>query len=77
MTEGASQQDLIDKCFIYWNSLKRHRALAEIRKSEGRREDANYHHLQVYKMSEMLELSLRALQRGQRALDEQPREEQD
>lgn len=77
MNENTSQQELINKCFSYWNNLKRHRALAEIRRGESRREDSNYHMLQVYKMSEMLELALRALQRGQRALDETQEGEHD
>lgn len=69
MNETTTQQEMINKCFTYWNSLKRHRALSEIRKGEGRREDSTYHNLQMYKMSEMLELALRALQRGQREID--------
>jgi hypothetical protein len=67
--DNLTQLELIQKCLSYWNSLKRHRTLADIRKQEKRFEDSMYHQLQEYKMSELLELGLRALQNGQRDLE--------
>ena len=65
-----TQKELIDKCFTYWNALKRHRALADIKKNEGNRDAYNFHLMKMYQMGDQLELSLRALQRGQRQIDE-------
>lgn len=56
-----TKQDLIQEAFEYANSFKRHRALAEIKK-----EDKNYHQLQMYKMFDNLELTLRAINKSLR-----------
>lgn len=69
MDNNLNQQELIGKCFSYWNSLKRHRALIEVKKSEGKRDEMVYHQMQTYKMGDLLELALRALQKGQRVID--------
>ena len=75
MDNNLNQQELIGKCFSYWNSLKRHRALIEVKKMEGKREDMVYHQMQSYKMGDLLELALRALQKGQRVIDSNEPEE--
>jgi hypothetical protein len=51
-----TQQDLVQEGFTYLNSFKRHRALAEIKQN-----DRNYHTLQMYKMIDNIELTLRAI----------------
>lgn len=50
-------QDLFKEAFGYLNSYKRHRALAEVKKT-----DTQYNELQQYKMIDQLELALRAIQ---------------
>lgn len=70
MNERMSQQDLISKAFYYWNSMKRHRALAEIKRIEGTQEEVNYHTVKMYQFSEQMELALRAIQKGQREIAE-------
>lgn len=76
MTEpNTTQQELISKAFIYLNAFKRHRALAEIKRHEGNREVMTYNLLKMYQMIDNLELALRAIQKGQRALDEGGEEE--
>lgn len=66
----VSNQDLISKCFFYLNSFKRHRALANIKRLEGDRQQAEYHELKQYQFSDSLELGLRAIQKGMRDLEE-------
>jgi hypothetical protein len=51
-----SKEDLIQEAFGAINSFKRHRALVEIKPH-----DKNYHELQMFKMIDKLELSLRAI----------------
>jgi hypothetical protein len=66
-----TQMDLIGLCFQYLNSFKRHRALEQVKRKEGQHDQANYHELQQYKMIDQLELALRAIQKGQREIDEE------
>lgn len=73
--ERITQQELIGKAFKYWNNLKRHRALADIKALEGEREQSNYHRLRMYQNGDQLELALRAIQTGQREIDEEGDEE--
>lgn len=56
--------DLIGQCFYALNSYKRHRALSNIKKEEGKSTDAQYHDLKQYMCIDSLELGLRALQRA-------------
>lgn len=56
--------DLIQQCFYALNSFKRHRALEQIKKDEGKSLDAQYHELKQYQLVDNLELGLRALQRA-------------
>lgn len=56
--------DLISQCFYSLNSYKRHRALALIKKEEGKSLDAQYHELKQYQLIDNLELGMRALQRA-------------
>lgn len=51
-----SKEDLIQEAFGYLNSFKRHRALVDIKQH-----DRQYHELQMFKMVDKLELSLRAI----------------
>ena len=51
-----TKEDLITEAFGALNSFKRHRALADIKPS-----DKSYHTIQMYKMVDKLELSLRAI----------------
>ena len=66
-----SQQELVGKCFLYLNSFKRHRALANIRRLEGDMQTANHHELKTYQLVDSLELGLRALQKGMRDIGEE------
>lgn len=50
--------DLIQEAFGALNSYKRHRALKEIKVN-----DRQYHELQMYKMFDKIELSMRAIQK--------------
>lgn len=54
-------QDIFKEAFGYLNSFKRHRALKDIKKT-----DTQYNELQMYKMIDHLELSLRAIQKEYR-----------
>ncbi|AMQ66660.1 head-tail joining protein [Bacillus phage Mgbh1] len=67
--DRLTQRELIDKAFTYLNAFKRHRALAHIKRNERDYEKANYHEMRAYQTFDSLELSLRAIQRGQRDLD--------
>jgi hypothetical protein len=49
--------------FNHLNSFKRNRALAEIRKEEGKQEQSQFHELMSFKDIDKLELQLRALQK--------------
>lgn len=64
------KEELITESFGYINSFKRHRALADIKQH-----DKNYHELQMYKMIDKLELSLRAINKELR--DETKEEQND
>lgn len=66
--EKATNQELISKCFYYINGFKRHRALAQIRKQEGKFDKSIYHELKSYQLLDSLELTLRAVQKGVREL---------
>ena len=70
MENELSQSELIHKCFFYLNSFKRHRALAEIKRQEKDYEKANFHTLKQYQFIDALELGLRAIQKGQRDIEE-------
>ena len=50
------KEELIQEAFGALNSYKRHRALFEIKSH-----DRQYHELQMYKMFDKIELSLRAI----------------
>jgi hypothetical protein len=50
------KEDLIQEAFGALNSFKRHRALVDIKAH-----DRQYHELQMYKMVDKIELSLRAI----------------
>lgn len=64
--EPLSDKELLSQCFYYINSFKRHRALAHIKRIEGKKDDANYHDLKTYQFMDTLELGLRAIQKGVR-----------
>jgi hypothetical protein len=51
-----TKEDLIQEAFGALNSYKRHRALKDIKKN-----DKSYHEIQMYKMIDKIELSLRAI----------------
>jgi hypothetical protein len=51
-----TKEDLITEAFGALNSFKRHRALVDIKP-----QDKQYHTIQMYKMFDKLELSLRAI----------------
>lgn len=65
-----TERDLIKESFMYLNSYKRHRALANIKRMEGKRDEANFHQLKTYQLIDSLELALRAIQKGLRDFDE-------
>lgn len=56
--------DLIKEAFGALNSYKRHRALKDIKLN-----DRQYHELQMFKMIDKVELSLRAIQKAVRLGD--------
>ena len=60
----------IDRAFRAGNSAKRALTLADIAKSEGRYDDAMRYELEFYKQCSRLELSLRAIQKGIRDLED-------
>lgn len=62
--------DLIGLAFKNINGFKRHRSLAETSRQEGNTDRAIYHELKQYKFIDGLELTLRAIQKGLRELDE-------
>lgn len=68
--DKLTQQELISKCFYYLNSFKRHRALEEISKHEGKYDQVNYNKLKQYQFIDQLELGLRALQKGEREINQ-------
>ena len=65
-----TEQDLVTKAFSYLNAYKRHRALTQINRLEGNRDQANFHELKQYQFIDSLELSLRAIQKGLRDMKE-------
>lgn len=69
--QDITQTELFKNSFYYLNSFKRHRALANMSRLEGNMEKANRHELKSYQFIDSLELSLRALQKGHRELDEE------
>ena len=69
MTENnttVTNQELVSKAFYYLNSYKRHRALEQINRLDGKRDIANFHQLKQYQFIDSLELALRAIQKGTR-----------
>lgn len=62
--------DLTSQAFRYINSYKRHRTLAEAARCDGNTDKAIYHELKQYKCFDGLELTLRAIQKGFREIDE-------
>lgn len=65
-----NSQELIQQCFYYLNSYKRHRALEQIRKSDGGSgQDIQYHQLKQFQFIDSLELGLRAIQKGVRTIE--------
>jgi uncharacterized protein YnzC (UPF0291/DUF896 family) len=66
-----TQEDLLSQCFYYLNSFKRHRALEQIKKLDGKNQDVQYHQLKQYQFLDSLELGLRAIQKGTRLLGEE------
>lgn len=60
-----SANELIQEGFSYLNSFKRHRALREIKTN-----DTQYNELQMYKMIDKLELTLRAINKELRGNDD-------
>lgn len=67
-----SKEDLITEAFGYLNSFKRHRALVDIKP-----QDKRYHELQMYKMIDYLELSMRAIKKDFRINTEDTEESND
>jgi hypothetical protein len=67
---NLSQQDLIKRAFTYLNSFKRHRALEKMKRYDKEFEKATYHQLKQYEMFDNLELTLRAIQKGEREINE-------
>lgn len=65
-----SNQELISKAFKRVNDFKRHRSLAKTADIEGNREKQTYHSLKMYELFDALELTLRAIQRKERELEE-------
>ena len=68
--EAMGNQELIKKCFYYLNSFKRHRALEQIARFEGDRDQANFHGLKQYQFIDSLELGMRAIQKGLRDVND-------
>lgn len=58
--------ELCHQAFYYLNSFKRHRALEQIRKNEGKESEATYNQLKQYQFIDALELALRAIQKSVR-----------
>lgn len=67
-----SREDLITEAFGYINSFKRHRALSDIKP-----QDKRYHELQMYKMIDYLELSMRAIKKDVRSGEDSSEESND
>jgi flavoprotein len=67
-----TKEDLISEAFGALNSFKRHRALKEIKPLTS---DRQYHELQMFKMFDKLELSLRAIQKEIRGMKEEEESE--
>jgi hypothetical protein len=65
-----TELDQVKQLFNHLNSFKRNRALAEIRKEEGKSDQSQFHELMSFKDIDKLELGLRALQKHLRELPE-------
>lgn len=72
MDDLMTNMDLIGLAFKDINAYKRHRVLAESARRDGNTEEAIYHELKRYKYIDSLELTLRAIQKGLREIDELP-----
>ena len=70
MERTKTNMDLIGLAFKDINAYKRHRALAESSRKDGKTDKAIYHELKQYKHIDSLELALRAIQKGLREIDE-------
>lgn len=62
--------DLIGLSFRNINGFKRHRALADSARQDGNMDRAIYHELKQYKYIDSLELTIRAIQKGLREVEE-------
>ena len=58
-----SSLELVNQCFQALNTFKRHRALANIKRAEGKYDEAILNELRQYQNFDNLELALRALQK--------------
>jgi len=70
MEKAKTNMDLIGLAFKNINAYKRHRVLAESARRDGNTEKAIYHELKRYQYIDSLELTLRAIQKGLREIDE-------
>lgn len=77
MDNSKSQQDLINLAFRALNAYKRHKTLQQINQRERTWDKANYHGVKAHETFLELELALRAIQKGQRTLDQQETESSD
>lgn len=67
-----TELEQVKQLFDHLNSFKRNRALAEIRREEGKSDQSQFHELRSFKDIDKLELGLRALQKH---LREKPNQE--
>lgn len=70
MEKAKTNMDLIGLAFKNINAYKRHRVLAESARRDGNTEEAIYHELKRYQYIDSLELTLRAIQKGLREINE-------
>lgn len=61
-----TKEELMKNCFYYLNSFKRHRALALIKRNEGKLQECAFDELKMYQFIDSLELGLRAIQKDMR-----------
>lgn len=67
---NGKNKDLISQAFSYVNDFKRSRTIAEASRKDNNMDKAIFNELKQYKSIDGLELTLRAIQKGLRELDE-------
>jgi hypothetical protein len=73
--QTKDNKELLTIAFQHINAYKRSRALADYNRKEGNRDKADIHELKRFRAIDGLELTMRAIQKGLREINEDTEDE--